>query len=183
MVCRVSIIDQTLNKMFGKLGVFIGHHPGYFIIVPVLLTLLCMTGWVIWFPIEWFLIAVFTLCDQFPLLMCVLCYENSEIGINRSNTRSIPNICFPRSTDWAKMRELSSSSTSRSITRIVLTLAESPDQVTNNHPASPNYIAWFCLLFLQFRIDNMVNCLAISECLCYRSSEIIRFMESNEIAV
>lgn len=44
MWCEVSIVDRQLNKSFGKLGVFIGHHPGYFIIIPVLLTMLCITG-------------------------------------------------------------------------------------------------------------------------------------------
>lgn len=39
-----SIIDKALKHVFQKLGVFIGQHPGYFVIVPVLLTLLCMTG-------------------------------------------------------------------------------------------------------------------------------------------
>ncbi|GAB0088915.1 patched domain-containing protein 3 [Sergentomyia squamirostris] len=45
MACGVSCVDRALNRSFYKLGNFIGHHPGYFIIVPVLLALLCMTGY------------------------------------------------------------------------------------------------------------------------------------------
>lgn len=44
MTCGISFVDTALNKSFAKLGYFIGKHPGYFIIIPVLLTLLCMTG-------------------------------------------------------------------------------------------------------------------------------------------
>lgn len=46
MPCGVSWVDNTLNKSFFKLGNFIGKNHGYFLIVPVLLALLCMTGWV-----------------------------------------------------------------------------------------------------------------------------------------
>lgn len=44
MPCSVSWVDNTLNKSFFKLGKFIAKSPGYFIIVPILLALLCMTG-------------------------------------------------------------------------------------------------------------------------------------------
>ncbi|XP_037945525.1 patched domain-containing protein 3 [Teleopsis dalmanni] len=44
MVCGVSCVDKTLNKSFYHLGIIIAKHPGYFIIVPVLLSLLCITG-------------------------------------------------------------------------------------------------------------------------------------------
>uniref|UniRef100_A0A182VL42 SSD domain-containing protein n=1 Tax=Anopheles merus TaxID=30066 RepID=A0A182VL42_ANOME len=44
MTCGISCVDNALNKSFFKLGLFIGRHPGYFLIVPVLLALLCMTG-------------------------------------------------------------------------------------------------------------------------------------------
>nr|XP_022905229.1 patched domain-containing protein 3 [Onthophagus taurus] len=37
-------VDDLLNKAFFRLGLFVGKHPGYFIIVPVLVTLLCVTG-------------------------------------------------------------------------------------------------------------------------------------------
>lgn len=59
MWCEVSIVDRLLNKSFGKLGVLIGHHPGYFIIIPVLLTLLCITGYVLrigWSRLSYFII-------------------------------------------------------------------------------------------------------------------------------
>ncbi|TMW49794.1 hypothetical protein DOY81_005151, partial [Sarcophaga bullata] len=45
MTCGISCVDKTLNKTFYHLGVFIAKHPGYFVIVPILLTLLCMTGY------------------------------------------------------------------------------------------------------------------------------------------
>ncbi|XP_055372503.1 patched domain-containing protein 3 [Condylostylus longicornis] len=45
MACGISCVDRTLNKSFFRLGVFIGHHPAYFLIIPVLLALLCMTGY------------------------------------------------------------------------------------------------------------------------------------------
>jgi len=40
----LKIVDDTLKKIFFKLGVAIGHNPGYFIIVPILLTALCASG-------------------------------------------------------------------------------------------------------------------------------------------
>ncbi|KMY91712.1 patched domain-containing protein 3 [Drosophila simulans] len=45
MPCGISCVDKTLNKSFYHLGICIAKHPGYFIIIPVLLTLLCMTGY------------------------------------------------------------------------------------------------------------------------------------------
>ncbi|EDW89794.1 patched domain-containing protein 3 isoform X1 [Drosophila yakuba] len=45
MTCGISCVDKTLNKSFYHLGISIAKHPGYFIIIPVLLTLLCMTGY------------------------------------------------------------------------------------------------------------------------------------------
>ncbi|XP_020815034.1 patched domain-containing protein 3 [Drosophila serrata] len=45
MTCGISCVDKTLNKSFYHLGVCIAKHPGYFIIIPVLLTMLCMTGY------------------------------------------------------------------------------------------------------------------------------------------
>ncbi|XP_013119437.1 patched domain-containing protein 3 [Stomoxys calcitrans] len=45
MTCGISCVDKTLNKTFFHLGKFIAKHPGYFIIVPTLLTLLCITGY------------------------------------------------------------------------------------------------------------------------------------------
>lgn len=40
----LKIVDDTLKKVFFKLGVMIGNNPGYFIIVPLLLTALCASG-------------------------------------------------------------------------------------------------------------------------------------------
>ena len=40
----IKIVDDTLKKLFFKLGVAIGTTPGYFIIVPLLLTGLCASG-------------------------------------------------------------------------------------------------------------------------------------------
>jgi hypothetical protein len=40
----LKIVDDTLKKVFFKLGVMIGKNPGYFIIVPLLLTGLCASG-------------------------------------------------------------------------------------------------------------------------------------------
>lgn len=42
MTCRV---DTILGSWFYKLGLAVGRTPGYFIIVPILLTLLCITGY------------------------------------------------------------------------------------------------------------------------------------------
>lgn len=33
-----------LNKSFYRLGLFVGRHPGYFLVVPVLLTMFFVTG-------------------------------------------------------------------------------------------------------------------------------------------
>ncbi|XP_067627581.1 patched domain-containing protein 3 isoform X1 [Eurosta solidaginis] len=38
-------VDKMLNTSFYHLGVLIAKHPGYFFIIPVLLTMLCMTGY------------------------------------------------------------------------------------------------------------------------------------------
>lgn len=42
---RIRTVDDILNKAFFRLGFIVGKHPGYFIVVPVLLTLLCITGY------------------------------------------------------------------------------------------------------------------------------------------
>lgn len=39
-----EIIDNTLKRWFYHFGFYIGKHPGYFIIVPLLLTALCVSG-------------------------------------------------------------------------------------------------------------------------------------------
>ncbi|KAF5284697.1 hypothetical protein FQR65_LT13450 [Abscondita terminalis] len=38
-------LDDFLNRSFYRLGLFVGRHPGYFVIIPVLLFLLCLTGY------------------------------------------------------------------------------------------------------------------------------------------
>lgn len=42
--CSVSVIDQTLSRIFHWLGVIIGKHPSYFIVLPVFVALLLGTG-------------------------------------------------------------------------------------------------------------------------------------------
>ncbi|CAH1990145.1 unnamed protein product [Acanthoscelides obtectus] len=41
----LKIVDDLLNKSFYKLGLVVGKYPGYFLIVPILLTFLGMTGY------------------------------------------------------------------------------------------------------------------------------------------
>lgn len=45
MGCRMTIVDDILNKSFYKLGLIVGRQPGYFIIIPILLSLLMITGY------------------------------------------------------------------------------------------------------------------------------------------
>ncbi|CAH2241276.1 jg3337 [Pararge aegeria aegeria] len=45
MGCKLSFVDDLLNRSFYKLGLVVGKQPGYFIIIPVLLTLLMITGY------------------------------------------------------------------------------------------------------------------------------------------
>jgi len=40
----LKVVDDALKRWFYRLGVCIGNNPGYFIIIPVLLTALCATG-------------------------------------------------------------------------------------------------------------------------------------------
>lgn len=44
MTCKLTIVDDCLNKAFYRLGLFVGKRPGYFIIIPILLSLLMITG-------------------------------------------------------------------------------------------------------------------------------------------
>ena len=37
----LRVVDDTLKKLFFKLGALVGRQPGYFLIVPALLTALC----------------------------------------------------------------------------------------------------------------------------------------------
>lgn len=45
MGCKLTFVDDALNKSFYKLGLIVGKQPGYFIIVPILLSLLMITGY------------------------------------------------------------------------------------------------------------------------------------------
>lgn len=45
MLCKLTIVDDVLNRTFYKLGLCVGKRPGYFIIIPILLTLLMITGY------------------------------------------------------------------------------------------------------------------------------------------
>ena len=40
----LTIVDETLRLWFYWLGEAIGKEPGYFLIIPILLTALCGTG-------------------------------------------------------------------------------------------------------------------------------------------
>lgn len=41
----LKIVDDCLNKSFYKLGLVVGKHPGYFLIVPIFITIIGMTGY------------------------------------------------------------------------------------------------------------------------------------------
>ncbi|CAH0556056.1 unnamed protein product [Brassicogethes aeneus] len=41
----LKIVDYWLNRSFYKLGLIVGKYPGYFLIIPILLTLLGLTGY------------------------------------------------------------------------------------------------------------------------------------------
>lgn len=45
MGCSKTFMDNFLNRSFYKLGYIVGEHPGYFIIVPILLACICFTGY------------------------------------------------------------------------------------------------------------------------------------------
>ncbi|CAD1473463.1 unnamed protein product [Heterotrigona itama] len=42
---NLTCVDDFLNRAFHKLGLVVGRHPGYFVIVPVLLACICFTGY------------------------------------------------------------------------------------------------------------------------------------------
>ena len=44
MGCKTNCVDNFLKKLFYKFGKSIGDNPGYFVIVPFLLTALCASG-------------------------------------------------------------------------------------------------------------------------------------------
>lgn len=41
----LTCVDDFLNKAFYKIGLIVGKHPGYFVIIPVLLACICITGY------------------------------------------------------------------------------------------------------------------------------------------
>ena len=45
MGCSKTCVDDFLNRTFYKLGYFVGKHPGYFVIIPILLGFICFTGY------------------------------------------------------------------------------------------------------------------------------------------
>jgi len=44
MTCGIECIDKWLTKAFYRLGLVVAKHPGYFLLVPVFLTAICITG-------------------------------------------------------------------------------------------------------------------------------------------
>ena len=44
MRCQLSLVDKFLKEVFYRFGKFIGEQPGYFLIVPLLITALCASG-------------------------------------------------------------------------------------------------------------------------------------------
>ncbi|XP_071874799.1 patched domain-containing protein isoform X3 [Bombus fervidus] len=42
---NLTCVDDFLNRAFHKLGLVVGRHPGYFVIVPVLVACICFTGY------------------------------------------------------------------------------------------------------------------------------------------
>lgn len=44
MTCGIECIDKWLTKAFYRLGHVVARHPGYFLLVPVFLTVICITG-------------------------------------------------------------------------------------------------------------------------------------------
>ena len=44
MRCQLNVVDEFLKRLFYRFGKFIGDHPGYFLIVPLLVTALCASG-------------------------------------------------------------------------------------------------------------------------------------------
>lgn len=44
MACGIEFIDKWLTKAFYRLGHAVARYPGYFLIIPLLLTIICITG-------------------------------------------------------------------------------------------------------------------------------------------
>ncbi|XP_012253050.2 patched domain-containing protein 3 [Athalia rosae] len=45
MTCGLTCVDDFLNRAFHRIGLIVGRHPGYFVIIPVLLACICITGY------------------------------------------------------------------------------------------------------------------------------------------
>ncbi|KZC09210.1 Patched domain-containing protein 3 [Dufourea novaeangliae] len=45
MCSNLTCVDDFLNRAFHKLGLVVGRHPGYFVVIPVLLAFICFTGY------------------------------------------------------------------------------------------------------------------------------------------
>ncbi|XP_012282501.1 patched domain-containing protein 3 [Orussus abietinus] len=45
MTCRATCVDDFLNQAFHRIGLVVGRHPGYFVVIPVLLACICITGY------------------------------------------------------------------------------------------------------------------------------------------
>ncbi|KAH0552327.1 patched domain-containing protein 3 [Cotesia glomerata] len=45
MRCRLTIVDDFLNQAFYKIGLCVGERPGYFVVIPILLGCICLTGY------------------------------------------------------------------------------------------------------------------------------------------
>ncbi|XP_046426062.1 patched domain-containing protein 3 [Neodiprion virginianus] len=45
MSCGLTCVDDFLNRAFYRVGLVVGRHPGYFVIIPVLLAGICITGY------------------------------------------------------------------------------------------------------------------------------------------
>ncbi|KAG7207898.1 hypothetical protein KM043_009492 [Ampulex compressa] len=41
----MTCVDDFLNRAFHKVGLVVGRHPGYFVIIPILLACICFTGY------------------------------------------------------------------------------------------------------------------------------------------
>lgn len=41
---RVNCVDYLLKKFFYRLGIIVAKYPGYFLLIPVFITLICVTG-------------------------------------------------------------------------------------------------------------------------------------------
>ncbi|XP_076630786.1 patched domain-containing protein [Colletes latitarsis] len=42
---NLTCVDDFLNRAFHKLGLVVGRHPGYFVVIPILLACICFTGY------------------------------------------------------------------------------------------------------------------------------------------